>query len=429
MAFPTWLRSLKARVEINRSSSVRRAPTRRRARLRPALERLEDRTVPSPYVVTTTADSGPGSLRDAITQVNNDTTGQYANSQGTDEIDFNITQTSDTGNGYQSATGAWIISPQSALPPIMTAVVINGFTQPGDAIHPHSSPNTLPLKGATGAGDNAVRYVTLDGSLAGSSFDGLAIAGGNSRVEGLAIQGFGSFVHLMTKGGDVVQGNYFGTTGGTAIFIDNVDHNTIGGSGAGARNVIANGPTEGIVIAGPESGYAINPGPGANYNMVEGNYVGTDGYRVIGPSPFDPSTQSVNGINIEDGSFNTIGGAVATQGDPGNLVVGQNSYGVVVGGNPIAGYPAVGNVVQGNYVGLTAAGELPASFPYIDNILLSDFPGSYNDNNMVIGNVVGTIEVQSNGNTIADNFIGTNAAGTAAANPYGNGVDLEALTQ
>ncbi len=40
--------------------------TKRTARARPVLELLEDRTVLGPLIVTSGADSGPGSLRDTI---------------------------------------------------------------------------------------------------------------------------------------------------------------------------------------------------------------------------------------------------------------------------------------------------------------------------------------------------------------------------
>src|SRR5438309_1025940 len=41
-----------------------------RRRLRPAVEALEDRTVPSTFTVTNLGDGGAGSLRDAIDQAN-----------------------------------------------------------------------------------------------------------------------------------------------------------------------------------------------------------------------------------------------------------------------------------------------------------------------------------------------------------------------
>src|SRR5262245_34855063 len=49
-------------------------PIRRRVRVRLILETLEDRATPATFTVTTNADTGAGSLRDAITQANAATT-------------------------------------------------------------------------------------------------------------------------------------------------------------------------------------------------------------------------------------------------------------------------------------------------------------------------------------------------------------------
>src|SRR5438552_4756755 len=65
----------------------------------------------STFVVSNTNDSGPGSLRQAITDAN-------AN-PGTDLVTFNI------GSGLQT------IAPTSLLPDITDPVVIDGTTQPG----------------------------------------------------------------------------------------------------------------------------------------------------------------------------------------------------------------------------------------------------------------------------------------------------------
>ena len=65
------------------------------------------------FQVTTTADSGPGSLRQAILDSN-------AATGGTNTIDFAI-----PGQGLQTITLS------SALPPITTSVSIDGTSQPG----------------------------------------------------------------------------------------------------------------------------------------------------------------------------------------------------------------------------------------------------------------------------------------------------------
>src|SRR5437879_3997134 len=98
--FVRWLRELHARIAGT-------APRRRRGRGRgrrstPALELLEARCLPSVYSVTSTADSGAGTLRQALLNANSN--------PGTDTIVFQI------GNGSQA------IRPASALPTITGAV-------------------------------------------------------------------------------------------------------------------------------------------------------------------------------------------------------------------------------------------------------------------------------------------------------------------
>ena len=80
-----------------------------------SVEPLEDRMLLSTFTVVNTNDSGAGSFRDAITRVNADTR------PGIDTINFAI------GSGVQR------IAPQTALPTITHAVVIDGMTQPGFA--------------------------------------------------------------------------------------------------------------------------------------------------------------------------------------------------------------------------------------------------------------------------------------------------------
>src|SRR6187399_2127950 len=72
------------------------------------------------YTVTSTADSGAGTLRQAILDAN-------ANS-GADTIEFNI-----------AGSGVHTITPATALPVITSPVTIDGYTQAG------SSPNTQPV--------------------------------------------------------------------------------------------------------------------------------------------------------------------------------------------------------------------------------------------------------------------------------------------
>jgi hypothetical protein len=104
-------------------------------------------------MVTTTADSGAGSLRQAILDANS--------FRGVQTITFNI-----TGTGVQT------IALTSALPTITDAVLIDGYTQPG------ASANTLAV------GNNAVLLIQLSGN--GAAFDGLTVTAANSVIRGLS---------------------------------------------------------------------------------------------------------------------------------------------------------------------------------------------------------------------------------------------------
>src|SRR6266404_3621583 len=98
----------------------------------------------STLTVTNTADSGPGSLRQAIMDANADT------STNDVVIEFNI-----PGSGVQT------IAPLTPLPIITRALTIDGYTQPG------SSPNTLANA------DNAVLLIEINGGNlnVGAGFD------------------------------------------------------------------------------------------------------------------------------------------------------------------------------------------------------------------------------------------------------------------
>ena len=107
---------------INDSRPCDQRPRHRRSaassssiRFRPRFELVEDRTLLSTFSVTNTADSGPGSLRQAILDSN-------AATAATNTIDFAI-----------PGTGVQTIEPASSLPAITQAVLIDGESQPGYA--------------------------------------------------------------------------------------------------------------------------------------------------------------------------------------------------------------------------------------------------------------------------------------------------------
>jgi hypothetical protein len=365
---------------------------------------LEDRTLPSAYIVTTTSDTGPGSLRDAITQIDLDTThALYASTTDTtkDAIAFNVA-TTDTG--YQSGTHSFLIQPLSVLPTITNAVILDGTTQPGFA---------------------GSSMIELNGSSAGGGANGLTLTSGGSTIEELVINGFngnGVLISGFGATGDVVAGNYIGTdvTGTAALpngtgngsnvnpagvsVAAGANHNTIGGSTAGARNVISGNNGIGVFITGS----------GTDSNTVAGNYIGLDVTGNLGLGNGITSTGSAR-VGVGFGaSDNVIGGTAA---GTGNVVSGHyNGLGFIVAGS--------GNMIQGNLIGTNAAGT--SEIGNVDGISLSGTRGTIiggtvsGAGNIISGSVfdgifaVGAID----GTLIQGNLIGLNAARTAA---LGNG--------
>jgi len=100
MASFSLLRSLKTHFQQASARRIPRGQPRRKSRGgKLQLESLEVRNLLSAYIVNTTVDSGVGSLRDAINQINLDTShALYASpsNPNVDEIDFNI-PTTDAG--------------------------------------------------------------------------------------------------------------------------------------------------------------------------------------------------------------------------------------------------------------------------------------------------------------------------------------------
>jgi hypothetical protein len=155
-------------------------------------------------VVTNNADSGAGSLRQAITDANI--------TPGTNFITFNI-----PGTGVQS------IRSYSGVLQVTNPVTIDGTTQPGYA--------GMPL-------------IVLDGA----GRPGFLITAGNSTVRALVVMDCGtasvpaSGIVLSTNGGNVIAGCFIGTdatgtNGGyrienflDGITINNSPNNVIGGT-------------------------------------------------------------------------------------------------------------------------------------------------------------------------------------------------------
>ncbi|MFN7965043.1 MAG: hypothetical protein U0V87_05075 [Acidobacteriota bacterium] len=186
---------------------------------------------PRTFVVENANDDGPGSLRWAILDANN-----AVNDVAPDTIAFAI-----------PGDGPHLIRPQTSLPAIVDAVVIDGFSQAG------SSPNTQ-----TDA-INARQMVVLDGTAC-SAGPGVLVRAEHTTIRGLVIRGFaGDAVRLEGGGHSRIEGNLIGgevhaeepwANAGSGVLIVDSRGNVVGGISPASRNeIVANGG-HGVLLSG-----------------------------------------------------------------------------------------------------------------------------------------------------------------------------------
>ncbi|HEY2587375.1 MAG TPA: Ig-like domain repeat protein [Tepidisphaeraceae bacterium] len=351
------------------SSAVAPIHRRRRARLWSALpEVLEGRLLMSTYQVTTTADSGAGSLRQAILNVDGDSSA--------DTITFNL-----SGSGVQT------ILLDSALPQITSAVTID----------------------ATG------QQVELNGAGAGAGANGLDFETGSagSVVTGLTINSFSGAGVLLNSGNVTLANNYVGTdvTGTTGManhdgVVITSDGNTLSG------NLISGNNYDGVYVKGA-------------HNTLTGNLIGLDatGENAVPNSVLGANVVS-GGVVVDSSAYTTIGGATASDR---NVITGNNQDGIV-----FINDSGPGNVVDGNYIGLDMTGTLAVTFTLDNNFYsgnngagvdLGSASGLAVSNVQVFNNIIsanqysGVYLSAATDNTIQGNIIGLGEDGVEQTDP------------
>lgn len=334
----------------------------------------------STYTVTTTADSGLGSFRQALLNAN-------AN-LGLDTIAFNI-----------SGIGPFMITPASALPTITDPVVIDGTTQMGYAGTP---------------------LIEVNGSNLPAATDGLLISAGGSTVRGLAINLCPrDAIRLQSLGSNIIAGNFLGTdpsgtvalpNGEGGVMINGSPDNLIGGTNASSRNLISGGNQNGIYLFTS----------GAEGNVISGNFIGTS---VTGLTPLG---NVHNGVEVATASYNLIGGT-----SPGtrNVISGNGQSGIF-----FLAAPATSNLVEGNYIGVNALGTGPLGngedAVTINGVSGNTIGGSATAaRNVLSGNAESGVFISAQGatsNVVLGNYIGTDKTGLVAIPNGTNGVTIEA---
>ncbi|MEE9597348.1 MAG: choice-of-anchor Q domain-containing protein, partial [Acidiferrobacterales bacterium] len=288
---------------------------------------------------------------------------------------------------YSAAPLSYTISPLSVLPTVADPVVLDGTTQPDfpgtpiieiDGTGAGAAANGLVI--ASPGGGSTIRGLVVQnfvqngillqdgnnliaGNYVGLDADGTTVAannpaaanqqggirvesasntiGGTTAADRNVISGNGfAGIELFGGGatGNQVYGNSIGVDatgtldrGNTqeGIDLDLASSNIIGGTVAGARNVISGNNSDGIEI------------DGGDLNVVQGNYLGTDFTgAVIIPNGRDGIDINDNGADGATG--NVIGGTAA---NAGNLIRGNTLYGVQV-----RSANSINNSIRGNQI-------------------------------------------------------------------------------
>lgn len=292
-------------------------------------------------------------------------------------ISFNI-----PGNGIHT------ITPESLLPEVPGQTILDATTQPGFEGSPrialyggnaletafNLSQNESAIKGFAIGGftgtaitisgnQNSLEHsfigVAPDGISPTPNGEGVRIFGGEGNLIGhpegesanliSANLGHGVFISGEAGKENKVTASYIGTdiSGNTAlpnmghgILIEDASGNIIGSHEESTRNQISGNLGSGIVISGSN----------AKANQVLGNFIGVN---IAGN---DSLPNGEYGILVESGaSENQIGAGTSTTGKaPGNIISGNKLSGIMITGTPEI--PGNGNKVQGNFIGLNAAG-------------------------------------------------------------------------
>lgn len=382
-------------------------------------------------LVTNTADSGPGSLRQAILDAN-----AHPNVGGlADPINFNI-----------PGAGPFNIVLATELPLITDAVAINGGTQPGTVATPTVAIDGAALTGTidgltVDAADTAIRFlnvrnfpgdgievharlVVLENNTIGTDWGG---------VSSLANKGFG--VRIQDGAGNRIDSNVISanTLGGITIVGDTADDNVVIGNTIGARfggEVALPNAGNGLVVTDGDTTVVSN-------NVISGNTL--SGIVLSGSSTANVVTGNAVGINLS-------GNAALPNGDQGILIqssgnqIGGNQAALqnVISGNgktgiTITGVAATGNVIEGNLIGTNTAGS--AAVPNTsDGVRVVNAPnnriGSDADaaaRNVISGNGafgVSFVQPGVSGGLVVGNLIGVASNGTSALGNANNGVTL-----
>ena len=342
-------------------------------------------------------------------------------------IGTDVTGSLPVGNG---AAGVKLESPGNTVGGVTSAAgnVISANSDNGVVI----ADGTTPATGNLVAGNFIGTDVTGTKALGVGAFGyGVEIDGASNNTIGGTTPGARNLIPggvtildvFSAASGNLVQGNFIGTdvTGTQALGIEFLfdgvsiggSNNTVGGTTAGARNLISGNDGDGVALFGPQPGEPASVG-----NVVEGNFIGTD---VTGSLPL--GNQGF-GVNLDGATNDTVGG---TASGAGNLISANVQGGIALkngGGNPST--PATGNLIAGNFVGTDVSGTVSLGNTgdgVMIGMSMSDQGGE--SNNTIGGTTSGAANIIAF-NTGAGVRVGTAVTDTQAGNVIsGNSIFFE----
>ncbi|HEX9972671.1 MAG TPA: right-handed parallel beta-helix repeat-containing protein, partial [bacterium] len=345
-------------------------------------------------VVINTNDSGPGSLRDAITQANT--------TPGEKLILFQIPK---SDPGYDMNRGVWTITPQTEYP-IITGeqLVLDGYSQShfiGDDTNPHGpeieisgldagefapglqvhAPGVSILGLIVNNFSHAGIIVSnseggrISGCYIGTNFSGMEAAPNNDGIWLYESQGF----HISPEDTlpNVISGNR-----GTGLYLNNSTHNFIFGNLIGLKSTMSDtlGNLAGISIQDHadsnevienricgNNGYGIFIF-GSNANFIAHNFIGRhfdpeiqfgnikDGIMVTENSQHNMILENMIGHNGSNGVF-IFGNQAIRNTISRNSITNNASFGIENrnGGNSSLSPPQIQNVTQTSVSGTAPA--------------------------------------------------------------------------
>lgn len=292
--------------------------------------------------VTSSADAGPGTLRQAI-------------------LDANVTAIEEVIAFDIPGSCPRSIVLSTPLPTISTTLTLDGFTQPG------SSPNDLTDGAAEG--DNSVHCV----ALASNSTRALNLSPALDQtitVRGLAFyRATEAQIRVSGSGSAVLTGNTFNT--GTSLFELNVPQYAISIDGAPGTRIGGNDPADRNII-GRASLAGVRLGPGRERAVIR-NLIG------IGKSGGSDVGNGI-GVLVIEGQFDSV---------DGNFIGHNDQQGLrVEGGQSVLD-------VQRNVIGRTQAGSTFAAPNGSDGIRVIASAGMFLRQNTIAYNEGDGIAVQS----------------------------------